>query len=155
MSNTINLIKAKQWWLALALGGLGLIMGCAMQPPPPNPLVGAQTTGVRFLHAPPPNAKFIAKIVYSGGTDDNWQSNCLQYLAAKAVKLGGNVVVPGVELDFGNHPLYGDQLRGPAPDFVVHNEIRGRDPYGYAQAGGTVILPSHFHFWSNVYYSPE
>ena len=140
----------------LIFGALALMAGCATQPAPQgNPLVGGQENHVRFLHAPPPNAKFIAKVVYSSGDNDNWQSNCVLYLSAKAVKLGGNVVVPGVELDFGSHRLYGDQLSGPPPNFVMRNELHGRDPYGYPQAGGNVVVPSRFHFWSIVYYCPE
>jgi hypothetical protein len=153
---TPTFLRGQLWRWALILGIVAFISGCATQSAPPaNPLVGMQTASVRFLHGPPPNAKFIAKIVYSSEEYDNWQSNCIQYLAAKAVKLGGNVVVPGVELDFGPHRFYNDQLNGPPPNTMVVHELHGRDAYGYPQAETTVVLPTRFHFWSNIYYCPE
>lgn len=156
MIQTAFLKSIRRGRSGLLAGLLALIAGCATPPAPEsNPLEATQAAGVRFLHVPPPNARFIAKIVYSSGDHENWQSNCINYLSAKAVKLGGNVVVPGVELDFGSHRLYADQLSGPPSDFVIQNEINGRDPYGYPQAGGSVIVPSRFHFWSNVYYCPR
>jgi hypothetical protein len=153
--NTTTPVNGHYWPWALILGILALVSGCATPSAPPDPLLGIQAASVRFLHDPPPNAKFIAKIVYSSEEYDNWQSNCVHYLAAKAVKLGGNVVVPGVELDFGPHRFYNDQLHGPAPNMVITHQLHGRDAYGYPQAETTVVVPTRFHFWSDVYYSPE
>ena len=130
---------------------LAVTSGCATQPPPPaDPFAALEAFDVKFVHQPPSDAKFIAKIPVAVGYSDHWQVDCIRSLRTQAVKLGGNLVVPGTELDWGTHKLYTDDgnLLHPPPGGVrLYNSHPGTSNRGFA-AG-------KFHFWSNIYYVPE
>jgi len=135
-------------WAILAL--LTIISGCATPPPSAetDATIAAKAARVRFFREPPPNAKFIAKIPYSSGSTENWRSECANYLSREAAKLGGNVVVPGVELDYGGRRIETGDPRFNSvhpPVFVQTENIHGQ----------LTIIPGHFHFWSKVYFCPE
>jgi hypothetical protein len=140
-------IRRPDWGILLTLLLAAGLWGCGSQPPAaPDPFAALEAMEVRIVHAPPPNAKFIAKIVFSSGAFEGWERACNHYLRTQAVKLGGNVVVPGVEIDWKSRRFYTD--RG-----VSHPVILVQ-PMGQNHIIGPVI-PARINFWNNVYYCPE
>ena len=134
----------KPWAQALLITALVISSGCAapsaMQT---NPINAVDASQVRFLHDPPPNARFIAKVVYSADPSANWHADSVQYLTAKAVKLGGNVVVPSTESDWGARRINNEPIN-------QNTTLWQKNAFGRYEP-----VPSRFHFWSNIYYSPE
>ena len=139
--------------LSLLLSGfLAVVSGCSTQPAAPaDPFAALEILDVKFAHQPPADAKFIAKVPFSSGSYDHWEQDCLTYLRAKAVKLHGNVVVPGVELYYQNQRIYNDQL------FEDRSAVMapGYREHYHPALNNQAVAPGKIYFWSNIYYSPS
>jgi len=143
----LNVKKCRRYLFIFIL--LAGISGCAIQPAQPaDPFATLEALDVKFLHQPPPDAKFIARISCSSGSYDHWQEDCICYLRTQTVKLGGNAVVPAVELDWGTHKIYND-------DSIVRHSPGGFGEHHLNPRAPGQFIPEKLHFWSNIYYCPE